>query len=573
MSALSSRAGVPEAVDRRQRRQGTAPETPARTPAQQRVVRTARASSASTTPSPAPSQAASSAGGSRSRKRSKPPATPPVRYEAPKLVSKRVKSEIRQIKGKAAARANERIVVAPKLKTDVKVTNRATLVAPKVVAKAVKGHPQAKQEAQRVQAKVGQRVQPRKPSLRESHRATHRERQNLKERLAKAAKRGTSLLEKLDRGYSPDETIKPRHAALLAEAQGLPGKTYRQIAKGESGFRPGVPNPDDATPSLWQMTPSVQSSETVKAWDKIAAKHPGGYTNPVAAAEQAKYLAGDTTGVSNYFGTGFMTNPDAHLKGGPTAAQAKLTRSKPIPPALKEKATEVLGKQKAKKVIAKAREAESLPDVPEKLSGPEDGSRNVVRELVGSKVRGDHGVKNEGTVHSAEGDHYAPNGYAQDINSPTGNKAEGEPAYNQATLDKIVRNARKFGFKDVPDLKIGENYEGTAKGYRLQLLTNEGGTVNHIHVGVRWEGEGATSSATTSGGSYGGSTGTTFGTTSGTSRGQAGSRGSRKRRKRRHKPKLRVRALPKALDPADYAISTDRASYDARKIPVDLGLG
>jgi hypothetical protein len=121
----------------------------------------------------------------------------------------------------------------------------------------------------------------------------------------------------------------------------------------------------------------------------------------------------------------------------------------------------------------------------------------MVREIVGSKVKGDHGTKNEGTIHSASGDHYGPGSYAQDINQPGGNPAEGEPAYNQATLDKMVANLRKLG-ADVPDLTIGENWEGSVKGYAVQLLTNEGGTVNHIHIGAHWEGT-PTSAGSTSG--------------------------------------------------------------------------
>lgn len=124
------------------------------------------------------------------------------------------------------------------------------------------------------------------------------------------------------------------------------------------------------------------------------------------------------------------------------------------------------------------------------LAGRYAGSKALVQEIVGSKVRGDHGGTKHGEapgVHSAEGDHYRPDGYAQDINGD--NPRENEPAYTQESLDKIVANLRKMGATDVPDLQIGSNWEGQVGGYSVQLLTNEGGTVNHIHVGAHPSGD------------------------------------------------------------------------------------
>lgn len=110
-------------------------------------------------------------------------------------------------------------------------------------------------------------------------------------------------------GRGNNQTIAFGDAAKLAERAGLPGKTYAQIAEGESGLRPGAVSPDGGY-GLWQMTPRVQSAETVKQWQSI-----GSYFNPWANAQMAKVLAGSGTGVSNYFGTGFVTDPNAHWGG------------------------------------------------------------------------------------------------------------------------------------------------------------------------------------------------------------------------------------------------------------------
>lgn len=106
-----------------------------------------------------------------------------------------------------------------------------------------------------------------------------------------------------------NQTISFNDAAMLAEMAGLPGITYAQIAQGESGLRPGAISSDGGY-GLWQMTPRVQSPSTVAAWERI-----GSYFNPWNNARQAKYLAGSGTGVSNYYGTGFMTDPNKHYTG------------------------------------------------------------------------------------------------------------------------------------------------------------------------------------------------------------------------------------------------------------------
>lgn len=115
----------------------------------------------------------------------------------------------------------------------------------------------------------------------------------------------------LDRnfGAGSNATISFKDAAMLAEAAGLPGITYAQIAQGESGLRPGAVSPDGGY-GLWQMTPRVQSPATVAAWERI-----GSYFNPWHNAQMAKYLAGSGTGTSNYYGTGFVTDMNKHYTG------------------------------------------------------------------------------------------------------------------------------------------------------------------------------------------------------------------------------------------------------------------
>lgn len=112
-----------------------------------------------------------------------------------------------------------------------------------------------------------------------------------------------------DFGKGSKETISFDDAAMLAEMAGLPGITYAQIAKGESSLQPGAVSNDGGF-GLWQMTPRVQSADTVKKWESI-----GSYFNPWKNALMAKALAGSGTGVSNYFGTGFVTDPNKHYTG------------------------------------------------------------------------------------------------------------------------------------------------------------------------------------------------------------------------------------------------------------------
>ena len=159
---------------------------------------------------------------------------------------------------------------------------------------------------------------------------------------------------------------------------------------------------------------------------------------------------------------------------------------KDVPKQLVQRATDVLGREATKALLAGGKLVKApkggVKEV--KFDGRYAGSQDMVRAIVGTRVKGDHGGTKNGEapgVHTANGDHYRADGYAQDINGTS--PGENEPPYNQQTLDSMVANLRKMG-ADVPDLTIGENWEGTVGKYSVQLLTNEGGTVNHIHIGA-----------------------------------------------------------------------------------------
>lgn len=227
-----------------------------------------------------------------------------------------------------------------------------------------------------------------------------------------------------------------------------------------------------------------------------------------------------------------------------------------IPPKLLVRAKSTIGPVRTRKLThGKAvtfHKGKGSTDKDGLLEGRYAGSKALVQELVGSKVRGDHGGTKHGEapdVHSAEGDHYREDGYAQDLNGD--NPRENEPAYTQESLDEIVANIKKAGYEgpDPTGLKIGENWEGRVGGYDVQLLTNEGGTINHIHIGAHPAGESSpltiggttvtvgpkpvssvASGSTTAGGTVGGSTGTL--TASGTPVAKGKSKGKQAVRRR-----------------------------------------
>lgn len=143
------------------------------------------------------------------------------------------------------------------------------------------------------------------------------------------------------------------------------------------------------------------------------------------------------------------------------------------------------------KTFNKARRKGTTPRAAQR-KGKYAGSQKVVRELLGSKVRGD---KEPG--HSAGGMHDPANpaGYAQDIGSAGPNRAEREPrsGYSQQTVSRIARKLRARGAKIPKDFKLGQNWTGTVQGYDIELLTATHGTGPHIHIGAEWTGGGTSS--------------------------------------------------------------------------------
>lgn len=338
-------------------------------------------------------------------------------------------------------------------------------------------------DAYRASARRGAKEAERK-ARQESQRA-----ERIEKRLTKAAKKSQGgLAQKLDRGFGPNETISPREAAIVAESEGLPGITYaKAIVPGESGYRPGVRNPDDGYPSLFQMTPSVQSAATKAKWDKIASKRPGGYSNPIVAAKQARILAKGSAdeGVSNYYGHN-PSAPHGHLPGGKERARKILYgEDKPIPKKLKGRAKKVLGEERTKKIIKRAKEV--------KVSGPTQkpgewgGSQRAVLEVIPK------GVRPEG-----RGDKRTPAENAAVGGSPTSDHLTTNTNTYAADLPPNDAVARKIA------ARLGmESYTGTNEvvkdGYRYQLIWRDAGHYDHIHLGAEWVGPGATETSTSSG--------------------------------------------------------------------------
>jgi hypothetical protein len=100
--------------------------------------------------------------------------------------------------------------------------------------------------------------------------------------------------------------------AALAESVGLPGVTFAQIAKGESGFNPAAIGHDPGGTiglGLWQIT--------TKYNDDIIAAFGGqqAMLNPQINAQAAKAIY-DRAGIGAWYGTRYMTGANLHYTGG-----------------------------------------------------------------------------------------------------------------------------------------------------------------------------------------------------------------------------------------------------------------
>lgn len=116
--------------------------------------------------------------------------------------------------------------------------------------------------------------------------------------------------------------LTPDQVVEIAQGAGLPGRTFEQIAHGESNYYPGVIGDDAAAGygntfgyGLWQITPLAQGPEAWKAYARIAGAsspeamkgpHPA-YFNPVKNSLMAKFLYDQAGGsIKPWYGTRFV---------------------------------------------------------------------------------------------------------------------------------------------------------------------------------------------------------------------------------------------------------------------------
>lgn len=115
--------------------------------------------------------------------------------------------------------------------------------------------------------------------------------------------------------WAPDyggRTLPFHVAAALFEAAGMPGVTMAQIAKGESGLRPGSAGVDPGGTVGYGIL-----AITSPFADSIVAKY-GGYEqmwNPVKNAAAASEIY-EAQGLGAWYGTRYVTSWDAHYRGG-----------------------------------------------------------------------------------------------------------------------------------------------------------------------------------------------------------------------------------------------------------------
>jgi chromosome segregation ATPase len=130
----------------------------------------------------------------------------------------------------------------------------------------------------------------------------------------------------LDRNFGKGSNVRlsPDQVVEVAQGAGLPGRTFEQIAHGESDYMPGAVGDDAAAGygntfgyGLWQITPLAQGPAQWAAYAKIAGNgatpdmmkgpHPA-YFNPVKNALMAKLLyQGAGNSIRPWYGTKYVT--------------------------------------------------------------------------------------------------------------------------------------------------------------------------------------------------------------------------------------------------------------------------
>jgi hypothetical protein len=126
------------------------------------------------------------------------------------------------------------------------------------------------------------------------------------------------------------DQLSPGQVRGLAERAGLPGRTFEQIARGESSYYPGIISRDGGY-GLWQMTPRVWGEPARAMMAKL-----GGLKamfNPWKNALMARYLydeAGHT--IKPWYGTQFVTGAaTGHLPSFDVGGQIPGGQGQPIP--------------------------------------------------------------------------------------------------------------------------------------------------------------------------------------------------------------------------------------------------
>lgn len=111
--------------------------------------------------------------------------------------------------------------------------------------------------------------------------------------------------------YSGKGVMTPNQVARLAESVGLPGVTFQQIAKGESGYNPRAVGHDPGGTEglgLWQITTRYNDDIIKRFGGREAMFNPR--TNALAA--KAIY---DRQGIKAWYGTKYMTGTNLHYQG------------------------------------------------------------------------------------------------------------------------------------------------------------------------------------------------------------------------------------------------------------------